>query len=95
MNNVIVTPEQDAFLVKDNIYEFSYGFIEFLTNPIVLYDDIEEDETRTKRFLQDVRHDTGKGDKRSSRYRTIKRILGLKDDVFGKGLNSIDLNPNN
>ena len=32
---------------------------------------------------------------RSSRYRAIKRILGVKDDKFGKGLKSIDINPHN
>ena len=31
MNDVDITPEQGAFSVKDNIYEFSDGFINFLT----------------------------------------------------------------
>ena len=93
MNGVDITLEQGAFLVRDNIYEFSEGFIEFLTNPNVTYnDDIEEDENKIKRFLKDIRYDLGKGDKRSARYRTIKRIMGVRDDVYGRGLNS---NPNN
>ena len=93
MNGVDITLEQGAFLVRDNIYEFSEGFIEFLTNPNVTYnDDIEEDENKIKRFLKDIRYDLGKGDKKSARYRTIKRIMGAKDDVYGRGLNS---NPNN
>ena len=94
MNEVDITLEQSAFLVKDNIYEFSEGFTDFLTKSNVLYDDIEEDENKMKRFLRDIRYDVGKGDKKSSRYRTIKRIMGLKDDVFGRGLNS-NPNPNN
>ena len=93
MNGVDINLEQGAFLVRDNIYEFSEGFIEFLTNPNVTYnDDIEEDENKIKRFLKDIRYDLGKADKKSARYRTIKRIMGAKDDVYGRGLNS---NPNN
>ena len=69
MNGVDITLEQGAFLVRDNIYEFSEGFIEFLTNPNVTYnDDIEEDENKIKRFLKDIRYDFGKGDKKSARY---------------------------
>ena len=41
-----------------------------------------------------MRYDLGKGDKKSTRYRTIKHIMGVKDDVFGRGLNS-NPNPNN
>ena len=92
MNGVDIILEQGAFLVRDNIYEFSEGFIEFLTNPNVTYnDDIEEDENKIKRFLKDIRYDLGKGDKKSARYRTIKRIMEVRDDVYGRGLNS---NPN-
>ena len=92
MNGVDITLEQGAFLVRDNIYEFSEGFIEFLTNPNVTYnDDIEEDENKIKRFLKDIRYDLGEGDKKSARYRTIKRIMEVRDDVYGRGLNS---NPN-
>ena len=43
-------------------------------------------KTKLKRFLKDIRYDVGKGDKKSARYRTIKRITGVKDDVFGRGL---------
>ena len=95
MIDVDITLEQGAFLVKDNIYEFSDGFINFLTKSNVTYDDkIKEDENKIKKFLKDIRYDLGKGDKKSARYRTIKRIMGLKDDVFGRGLNS-NPNPNN
>ena len=31
MNGVDITLEQDAFLVRDNVYEFSEGFTDFLT----------------------------------------------------------------
>ena len=89
MNDVDITLEQGAFLVKDNIYEFSDGFINFLTKSNVTYDDnIEEDENKIKKFLKDIIYDLGKGDKKSARYRTIKRIMGVKDDVFVRGLNS-------
>ena len=95
MNDVDITLEQCAFLVKDNIYEFSDGFNNFRTISNVTYDDnIEEDENKIKRFLKDIRYDVGKRDKKSARYRTIKRIMGVKDDVFGRGLNS-NPNPNN
>ena len=76
MNDVHITLEQSEFLVKGNIYEFSEGFTDFLTKSNVLYDDIEEDENKIERFLKDIRYDVGKGDKKSARYRTIKRIMG-------------------
>ena len=31
MNDVLITLEHSAFLVKDNIYEFSEGYNDFLT----------------------------------------------------------------
>ena len=43
MNGVRVFYQENTFIVRDNIYEFSDGFINFLTNPGVTYDDIEED----------------------------------------------------
>ena len=93
MNGVGITLEQGAFLVRDNVYEFSEGFLDFLTKSNVTYDDkVEEDENKVKRFLKDIRYDLGKGDKKSARYRTIKRIMGVRDDIFGRGLNG---NPNN
>ena len=58
MNGVNITREQGAFLVMDNIFKFSDGFINFLTKPNVTYDDnIEEDENEIKGFLLDVRYD--------------------------------------
>ena len=52
MNYVDITLEQSAFLVKDNIYELSEGITDFPTKPNVLYDDIEEDENKVKRFFK-------------------------------------------
>ena len=88
MNGVDITLEQGAFLVRDNVYEFSEGFTDFLTKSNITYDNIEEDENKIKRFLKDIGYDLGKGDKKSARYRAIKRIIGAKDDVYGRGLNS-------
>ena len=89
MNDVDIKLEQGAFLVRDNVYEFSEGFTDILTKSNITYDDnIEEDENKIKKFLKDIRYDLGKGDKKSARYRTIKRIMGGKDDVYGRGLNS-------
>ena len=93
MNGVDITLEQGAFLVRDNVYEFSEGFTDFLTKTNVTYDDkVEEDENKIKRFLKDIRYDLGKGDKKSARYRTIKRIMKVRDDIFGRRLHG---NPNN
>ena len=80
MIGVDITLEQGAFLVRDNVYEFSEGFTDFLTKLNVTYNDnVEEDENKVKRFLKDIRYDLGKGDKKSARYRTIKRIMqGIK-----------------
>ena len=91
MNCVKLIYLENAFIVKDNIYELSDEFINFLTNSNVKHGEIEEDENKIKRFLKDIRYDLGKGDKISARYMTIKRIIGAKDDVYGRGLNS---NPN-
>ena len=62
MNGVKLTYQENSFIVKD-IYEFSDGFINFLTNPNATYDKIEEDENKIKRFLFDITYDVGKGDK--------------------------------
>ena len=66
-------------------------FINFLTNLNIKCGEIEEDKNKIKRFLFDIRYDLGKGDKKSARYRTIQRMIVVKDDVFGRGLDS---NPN-
>ena len=66
-------------------------FINFLTNPNIKYGEIGEDENKIKRFLFDIGYDLGEGDKKSARYRAIKRIIGVRDDVYDRGLNS---NPN-
>ena len=95
VNGVKVTYQDNSLRIKDNIYEFSYGFINFLANKDLLYDEIEEDETIIITFSVHIGYDIGKGDKKSSRYRIIKLILGIEDDVFRKGLNRIDINPNN
>ena len=93
MNGVDITLEQCAFLVSDNVYEFSEGFTDFLTKSNLTYDDkVEEDENKIKRLLKDIRNDLGKGDKKSARYRIIKRIMEVRDDIFGRELNE---NPNN
>ena len=68
-------------------------FINFLTNPNIKHGKIEEYENKIKKFLNDIRYDLGKGDKKSARYRAINRIIGVKDDVYGSGLNS-KANPN-
>ena len=92
MNGVDINLEQGAFLVRDNAYEFSEGFTDFLTKTNVTNDDkVEEDENKIKRFLKDIRYDLGKRDKKSARYRTIKRMMEVRDDIFGRGLNG---NPN-
>ena len=90
MDGVKLIYQENAFKGKDNIYELSDEFVNFLTNPNIKHGEIE-DENKIKRFLKDIRYDLGKGDKKSARYRTIKRIIGVKDDVYGRGLNS---NPN-
>ena len=93
MNGVDITLEQGAFLVRDKVYESSEGFTDFLTKTNVTYDDkVDEDENKIKRFLKDIRYDLGKGDKKSARYRTIKGIMEVRDDIFGRGLKD---NPNN
>ena len=65
----------------------------FLTNPNIKYGEIEEDGNKIKKFLFDIGHDLGKGDKKITRYRTIKHIIVIKDDVYARGLNS-NLDPN-
>ena len=82
-----------AKLLHDNVYEFSEGFTDFLSKTNVTYDDkVEEDESKIRRFLKDITYDLEKRDKKSARYRTIKLIMEVRDDIFGRGLND---NPNN
>ena len=54
MNDVKVFYQEKAFIVRDNIYEFSNEFINFLTNPKIRYDEIDEDKNKIKRFLLDI-----------------------------------------
>ena len=51
MNGVNMTLEQGAFIVKDNIYEFTDEFINILTQPNIKYGEIEENENKIKRFF--------------------------------------------
>ena len=51
MIGVDITLEQGAFLLRDNVYEFSEGFTDFLTKSNVTYDDyVEENENKIKVF---------------------------------------------
>ena len=79
LNGVDITLEQDAFLVVVNIKVCSDGFYNFLTNPDIKYGDIgDEDEEGKIRFLRDIRYDTGVGDERSKRFKTIKRLFDVR-----------------
>ena len=80
--------QENAFIVTENIYELSDEFINFITNSNIIHCEIEEVENKIKRFLKDIRYDLGKGDMKSARCRTIKRIIGINDDEYGRGLNS-------
>ena len=55
MNVVKLIYQENAFIVKDNIYELSDEFINFLTNHNIKYGEIEADENKIKRFLKDIR----------------------------------------
>ena len=46
INNVKLFYQENPFIVRDNLYEFSYEFINFLTNPNIKYGEIEEDENK-------------------------------------------------
>ena len=50
MNDFCIPLEQGAFLVKNNVYDFSDGFINFLTNQHGLHDNIEEHENKITGF---------------------------------------------
>ena len=60
MNGVTLIYIENAFIVKDNIYEFSEMLINFLTNLNIKYGEIQEDENKIKRFLFDIGYDLGK-----------------------------------
>ena len=87
MNGVDIPLEQVALIVKDNIYEFSGDFMNFVTKHNIRCGEIEKKGNKIKKFLFDIGYDLGKGDKKA-RYRAIKCIIGLKDDVYVRGLNS-------
>ena len=50
MNSDKLIYQENAFIVKDNIYELSDEFINFLTNPNIKHGEIEEDENKIKVF---------------------------------------------
>ena len=50
MNGVKLIYQENAFIVKDNLYELSDEFLNFLTNPDIKYGEIQEDENKIKRF---------------------------------------------
>ena len=53
MNDVDITLEQNAFSVGDNLYEFSLDFINFPTNPNIIYEDIsDEDEEKIRKIFE-------------------------------------------
>ena len=60
-NGVKLFYQENAFIVKDNIYELSDEFINFLTHPKIKHGEIEEDENKIKSFLKDIRYGLGKG----------------------------------
>ena len=60
MNGVTLIYQENAFIVKDNICDFSDVFINFVTNPNKKFGEIEEDENKIKRFLFDIGYDLGK-----------------------------------
>ena len=51
MNGVKLVYQENAFIVNDNIYEFSDVFMNFLNNPNIKYGEIEEDQNEVKRFF--------------------------------------------
>ena len=69
MNGVKLSYQEISFIVKDNIYDFSDVFINFLTNPNIKYGEIEEDENKVKRFLFDMAYELGKG---------IRKVLDIE-----------------
>ena len=65
----------------------------FLTNPDIKFEDFEdEDEEKEIRgFLKDIRYDTRKADKKSSRFRTIKRLLMMRrEGALEKSLSEVN-----
>ena len=42
MNGFVLTLEEDVFFVGDNVYKFSDGFVNFLTNSDIKYEDIAD-----------------------------------------------------
>ena len=67
MNGVKLIYQENPFIDKDNIFELSDEFINFLTNPNIKHGEIEEDENKIKRFLKDIRYHLAKGDKKRAR----------------------------
>ena len=50
MNGVKLIYQENAFIVKDNLYELSDEFINFLTNPNIKHGKIEEEKNKIKGF---------------------------------------------
>ena len=61
MNGVKLNYQENSIIVKDNIYELSDEFINFLTNSNKKHGEIQKDGNKIKRFLKDIRYVLGKG----------------------------------
>ena len=74
INGIDVSLVPDGIKMKSKVYDFSKGFLMFITNKDVAERDIKGDENKIKEFLKDIGYKQ-RGDTRSNRSKLIRRMF--------------------
>ena len=74
INNVPTRITPNGIKLRNNNYDFTKGFLMFITNENLTERDINGDENKIKRFLRDIGYKQ-RGDTKSNRSKVIGRLL--------------------
>ena len=73
INNVPTHITPNGIKLRNNNYDFTKGFLMFITNKNVTERDIKGDENKIKKFLRDIGYKQ-RGDTKSNRSKVIRRL---------------------
>ena len=73
INNVPTHITPNGMKLRNNKYDFTKGFLVFITNKNVTKRYIKSDENKIKRFLRDIGYKE-RGDTKSNRSKVIRRL---------------------
>ena len=81
----------DSILTDSGEYRLTDGFVRFLTNNDVAWDDLNDETlSEIKSFLRDINYSFKKGDKKSSRYKLIKALQNWSTNKISPAQASLD-----